>query len=573
MLFRASRLFLRALAAGTGLLSADAFAATSMSEGQRMVTLPLGKYRSWTASLEGNSQSHALILAPESDLATFNNAPRTQGWKWKYDTNFEFDPKRGVYVNRNARYDQNLKAWVRDVMVPSVTTCCVDADVQVRLTGRPARESGYWFPSDAIVPDDAPAAKEDYIYDFGKRKNPPKMGGYISCSQDPVCAARLASYEQERQKEEAHIRGKHLPFSEEQQEINDNDRKFHNMKVRLIDTYPRAGAADVRTKSPILSPLRAASPGSTLVASNTGNTSGASGCLIPPCGGKVSPPYSAPRTRESTITFRSGSTPTLDSGGSPQKLRGNVFRNYVVPASATVGYAPSSGPMVSKLGAETIYGQHISFTLPSMGFATTSSGSDVAGNGTSASRPFVGPRLAALLVPNRNPHVTTTQPSVSRLENDPRSNSPPRVPTPQISIIVPTVRTPTAPVPTVRAPTVPTVRAPAPVVRAPTITVRPPTPRVVAPVPRINIPSTITSDVRLKRDVIALGTTENGFTLYSFRYLDRDTTYVGVMAQEVMAIQPDAIHYRQDGLLAVDYAKLNLKFMTFDEWKAAGSQH
>jgi hypothetical protein len=48
------------------------------------------------------------------------------------------------------------------------------------------------------------------------------------------------------------------------------------------------------------------------------------------------------------------------------------------------------------------------------------------------------------------------------------------------------------------------------------------------------------SDIRLKRDIAQVGE-HNGINLYRFRYLWSDTTYVGVMAQEVAALKPDAV--------------------------------
>jgi outer membrane immunogenic protein len=77
------------------------------------------------------------------------------------------------------------------------------------------------------------------------------------------------------------------------------------------------------------------------------------------------------------------------------------------------------------------------------------------------------------------------------------------------------------------------------------------------------------SDVRLKRDITLLGRLDDGLGLYSFRYLWSDTVYVGVMAQEVALIHPDAIvRARLDNYLRVDYSRLGLKLMTLPEWDA-----
>jgi len=42
------------------------------------------------------------------------------------------------------------------------------------------------------------------------------------------------------------------------------------------------------------------------------------------------------------------------------------------------------------------------------------------------------------------------------------------------------------------------------------------------------------SDIRLKRDITHITTLDNGLKLYSFKYLWEDTTYVGVMAQDLL---------------------------------------
>jgi polysaccharide export outer membrane protein len=77
------------------------------------------------------------------------------------------------------------------------------------------------------------------------------------------------------------------------------------------------------------------------------------------------------------------------------------------------------------------------------------------------------------------------------------------------------------------------------------------------------------SDIRLKRDITKLTELDNGLSLYRFRYLWSDIFYVGVMAQEVERVAPDAVVRGSDGYLRVNYARLGLRFMTWDEWLAA----
>ena len=80
--------------------------------------------------------------------------------------------------------------------------------------------------------------------------------------------------------------------------------------------------------------------------------------------------------------------------------------------------------------------------------------------------------------------------------------------------------------------------------------------------------TTSVSDIRLKRDITKLTKLDNGLSLYRFRYLWSDTYYVGVMAQEVEQLVPDAVVRGSDGYLRVNYARLGLRFMTWDEWLA-----
>jgi hypothetical protein len=77
------------------------------------------------------------------------------------------------------------------------------------------------------------------------------------------------------------------------------------------------------------------------------------------------------------------------------------------------------------------------------------------------------------------------------------------------------------------------------------------------------------SDARLKRDITLVGRLDDGLGLYRYRYLWSDTVYVGVMAQEVALIHPDAVVRGSfDGYLRVNYGRLGLKLMTLSEWNA-----
>ena len=79
------------------------------------------------------------------------------------------------------------------------------------------------------------------------------------------------------------------------------------------------------------------------------------------------------------------------------------------------------------------------------------------------------------------------------------------------------------------------------------------------------------SDRRLKRDIVLLARLDNGIGLYRYRYLWSDTIYVGVMAQEVAAVAPEAVYEHADGFLRVNYARLGLRLLTHGEWSAGKS--
>jgi hypothetical protein len=76
----------------------------------------------------------------------------------------------------------------------------------------------------------------------------------------------------------------------------------------------------------------------------------------------------------------------------------------------------------------------------------------------------------------------------------------------------------------------------------------------------------VPSDIRLKQDIVPLSRTADGLQLYRYRYIGGDAVYVGVMAQEVAERVPDAVTLGEGGYLQVDYGKLGLTFMTFEEW-------
>jgi len=64
------------------------------------------------------------------------------------------------------------------------------------------------------------------------------------------------------------------------------------------------------------------------------------------------------------------------------------------------------------------------------------------------------------------------------------------------------------------------------------------------------------SDRRLKTDIKKVGQLDNGLNVYTYKYLNGKTTYVGVMADEVKDIMPEALGPTMDGFMTVDYGKV-----------------
>jgi len=80
------------------------------------------------------------------------------------------------------------------------------------------------------------------------------------------------------------------------------------------------------------------------------------------------------------------------------------------------------------------------------------------------------------------------------------------------------------------------------------------------------------SDIRLKHDVVLIGHLDNGLGFYRFAYNGSEKAYVGVLAQEVQSVEPDAVVVGRDGYLRVFYDKLGLKLQTYEQWIASGAQ-
>lgn len=66
------------------------------------------------------------------------------------------------------------------------------------------------------------------------------------------------------------------------------------------------------------------------------------------------------------------------------------------------------------------------------------------------------------------------------------------------------------------------------------------------------------SDERLKTDIERIGEDPRGFGVYRFRYVweDEGVSHVGVMAQEMLHVMPDAVAMHPSGFLMVNYGAL-----------------
>jgi hypothetical protein len=80
------------------------------------------------------------------------------------------------------------------------------------------------------------------------------------------------------------------------------------------------------------------------------------------------------------------------------------------------------------------------------------------------------------------------------------------------------------------------------------------------------------SDIWLKHDVVLLGHLDDGLGFYRFSYNGSTKAYVGVIAQEVQQVMPEAVMRGRDGYLTVNYDKLGLKFESYGTWIRSGAK-
>jgi hypothetical protein len=179
-------------------------------------------------------------------------------------------------------------------------------------------------------------------------------------------------------------------------------------------------------------------------------------------------------------------------------------------------------------------------------------------NSSGASSPPPGTTSTSVAVGN------ASQPNNAVLQNKVQSN-----PSTTIKSTTP------SPTPQPHVATVPQtqVHVPQAQVHVPQVQVRVPQVQVRVPQVLVRIPQVQphVSDIRLKRDIATVGELPSGLHLYRYRYLWSDTVYVGVMAQEVMTVDPDAVIRGNDGYLRVDYGRLGLRLTTWERWMKRGA--
>lgn len=67
------------------------------------------------------------------------------------------------------------------------------------------------------------------------------------------------------------------------------------------------------------------------------------------------------------------------------------------------------------------------------------------------------------------------------------------------------------------------------------------------------------SDMRLKKDIIRVGTTRFLLPLYDFNYVNQSGRFEGVMAQDVLKVMPKAVSVGADGFYRVNYTMLGIE--------------
>jgi hypothetical protein len=68
-----------------------------------------------------------------------------------------------------------------------------------------------------------------------------------------------------------------------------------------------------------------------------------------------------------------------------------------------------------------------------------------------------------------------------------------------------------------------------------------------------NLPAVFMSDARMKTDIRPVGLLDNGLPVYAFRFKSGGPTQIGLLAQEVAQVMPQAVEQGPRGILGVNY--------------------
>jgi Chaperone of endosialidase len=79
------------------------------------------------------------------------------------------------------------------------------------------------------------------------------------------------------------------------------------------------------------------------------------------------------------------------------------------------------------------------------------------------------------------------------------------------------------------------------------------------------------SDIRLKHDIALLGHLGNGLGFYRFSYNGSNKAYVGVMAQEVQQVVPEAVVRGRGRIPSCRLHEARVKFDNYERWLASGA--
>ncbi|MBX4924504.1 tail fiber domain-containing protein [Rhizobium binae] len=69
----------------------------------------------------------------------------------------------------------------------------------------------------------------------------------------------------------------------------------------------------------------------------------------------------------------------------------------------------------------------------------------------------------------------------------------------------------------------------------------------------------------MKTEIRRLGTSAEGIPIYAFRYIWGGPLFVGTMAQDLLAIRPEAVIATRSGYYMVDYDKLDIAMLSLPE--------